>query len=258
MSDSSTLSFRLKDDIIDRLDDAATQADTSRSELAREALLSGLEDMANGDGTYNVPDHLGHDAEVRRMIARNKKTRRQGKFRSEFSKQLKTSFSNNEHPREFRDSVQGYIEESETMGEIPAEVAADLDADVETYREWVDHMLEYYSAAWQSQSFDADPINDPLGNHEGIENAKDWVDRAENIANAERQNVTGDSISAKDRQREMAQYALEDGVVPDQIEKRAEQSDDPAEVVSDAAQNLYESNRALTDQSDDDNPELDR
>lgn len=253
MAGSSTLSFRVEDEIITRLDDAAADSRTSRSALAREALLIGVEALSNGEGDIEVPDHLGHDAKVRRMIAQNKAERRRGKFRSEFSKQLKRSFKNNEHPAEFESSVSGYVEEAGDMGELPEEVRADLDVDVRTFEEWVEHMLEYYRVAYHSQTFDHDPIDHPLGNHEGIETAKEWMTRAENIATAERDRSGG--TSAEEKQRSLARHALEDGVVPDRIEQQARESEgDPRDAVVSAAVDLMQSNRSLTNGSD--NPEL--
>lgn len=240
MGNSSTLSFRLEDDIIDRLDDAASDSRTSRSGLAREALLVGLEEMSNGEGEIDVPDHLGHDAKVRRMIAKNKAERRLGKFRSEFSKQLKTSFSNNETPGEFRQSVAGYIEEAEDLGEIPEEVRESMDSDALTYSEWVEEMIDYYAVAYEAQTFDHDPIDDPLGNHEGIENARQWVDRAENIA--ERAEGGSYRVGAHD----LAQRALTDGVIPDHIEQKAEQHENGVLDGVVAAAQRTASNSALT------------
>lgn len=243
MADSSTLSFRVDTDIIDRLDDAAGQGGTNRSALAREALLVGLQHLADGEGGIEVPEHLSHDAKVRQLIARNKKERRRGKFRSEFSKQLKRSFENNETPAEFRSSVSGYIEEAEDMGELPEGVQEEIDVDATTYSEWVEDMLSYYRVAWEAQTFDHDPIDDPLGNHEGIDNARQWVQRAENIA----------SETDSGRRHELAQFAITDGVVPAHVKQQAEEHENGVlDGVVAAAEHVAEG-RALTDS---DTPEL--
>lgn len=261
MANSSTISFRLESDIVDRLDLAATEAGCSRSHLAREALLCGLRDLADEGDEIDVPEHLAHDAEIQRLIARNKAERRRGKFRSEFSKQLKRSFENNETPAEFRQSVSGYLEEADRLGEMPEPVRREVDADVSTYREWCDHMLDYYNAAYSAQTFDHDPINDPLGNHEGIENAKDWVTIAENIATADPQPrntdgpTYGESQEQKQRKRELARKAIKNGTVPDAILEQA--GNDPADrldaVVAAAEQAAGD---ALTGNSAGDQPEL--
>lgn len=239
MGSSSTLSFRVEDDIIDRLDDAAADSRTSRSGLAREAFLEGLRVLSNEEGGIDVPDHLGHDAKVRQMIARNKSERRRGKFRSEFSKQLKRSFKNNETPAEFRSSVSGYIEEAEDMGELPEEVREDADTDARTFAEWCEEMLRYYEVAYRGQNFDHDPIDDPLGNHDGIENARQWMTRAENIA----------AEDSRSRRRELARFAREDGVVPEHVEQHAEQYDTVLDGIIAAADSAAEG-RSLTESTE--------
>lgn len=250
VADSSTLSFRVDSQIIDRLEEAASDVQTSRSGVAREALLVGLELLADPEtGEIDVPEHVAHDAKVQRLIARNKKERRQGKFRSEFSKQLKASFKNNETPGEFRNSVAGYIEEAEDMGEIPEDVRDRIDSNALTYAEWCEEMLDYYEVAYQSQNFEHDPIDDPLGNHEGIENARQWINRAENIAEAAR---PGGSIQLDPKV--IAQRALTDGVVPEHVQEQAEQqADSLIDGIVSAAEQAAE-NRALT--ATEDNPEL--
>lgn len=252
MADSSTLSMRLDADIIDRLDDAAAENNTSRSHLAREALLIGVQELAAEDGGLDVPDHLAHDAKVRQMLARNKKQRRRGKFRSEFSKQLKSSFKRGETPAEFRDSVAGYIEEAEQIGRLPEGVREQVAADVETFSGWVDHMLEYYSVAYDAQNFDHDPVDDPLGNHEGVENAKDWITRAENIATAE----SDGSAGKRERRRRIAGAARRDGVLPQHLQEESSDADrttegpDGLDVIVQQALDLQQSQEMLTDTED--------
>lgn len=239
---SSTLSFRVDDQIIDALDELATESNVSRSQVARDLLLEAVET------TEEVPDHVRHEAETRRMIQRNKAERRKGKFRSEFSKQLKSSFSNNETPAEFRSSVSGYLEESERLGAIPQDVRESMDSDAVTYREWCEEMIRYYSVAYEAQEFDHDPIDDPLSNHEGIENAKEWVDRAERIE--ERANGSGHSVSA----HEIAQTALTDGVVPEHVEQQAQQHEHGVlDGLVDQAEAAVAEDRALTDSDSDTN-----
>lgn len=252
MGDSSTLSFRVESDIIDRLDDAAADNSVSRSQLAREALLVGLQEMDDGDGDLDVPDHLAHDAKVRQMLARNKKKRRRGKFRSEFSRQLKASFERGETPAEFRDSVAGYIEEAREMGDLPEGVKERTSADVDTFSEWVDSMLEYYAVAYESQTFDHDPVDNPLGNHEGVQNARQWVKRAEAIATTTDYNG-GDTPD--ERRRRLAENAREDGVLPEWLQQQVEDVQttgeaDPRDVIVDAAIQTHDTNRTLTDTED--------
>lgn len=254
MAGSSPLSFRVDEEVITALDDAvADERNVSRSEFARVALLRGLEALTDEQGDVDVPDWLGHDAKVRQMIASNKATRRQGKFRSEFSKQLKSSFQNNETPAEFRDSVAGYLEEANDMGELPEGVREHADTDATTYAEWCEEMLEYYRVAYQSQNWDHDPIDNPLGNHEGIEDARQWMKRAEAIATA------GSDLgpeSRREKRRKLSRQALEDGVVPEHVKEKATEADgvDLAAAVAAAAVESAES-RAITDAE---NPELDR
>lgn len=232
--------------MLDRLDDAAADSRTSRSALAREAMLIGLEEMSDGEGDLDVPEHLGHDAKVRRMLARNKATRRRGKFRSEFSKQLKRSFENNETPGEFEQSVSGYIEEAADLGEIPEDVRDSMDSNATTYEEWVEEMIDYYRVAYRAQTFEHDPIDDPLGQHEGIENARQWVQRAEAIARK----------TSKGRKHELARHALSDGVVPDHIREDAEEHENGVLDGVVAAAEQAAASRSLTGADGDDSPEL--
>lgn len=253
MSDSSTLSFRVEDDIIDALDQSAADSRASRSKIAREALLIGVEQLTGEDGDVSVPEHVAHDAKIKRLIDQNKQIRRAGKFRSEFASQLKTSFERNEHPDEFKKSVAGYIEEAEDMGELPEGVQEETGC--ETYHEWVQDKLRYYRAAYQGQEFNHDPVEDPLGNHEGLQNAKSWVSRAEAIVNADH-DVDG-GTTAREKRKEMARFALEDDAVPEAIVEQAREADRPAkEVVAEAAVDLIEQDRALNE-PDASNTELD-
>ena len=206
---TSTLSFRVEDHIIDALEDAAAQSRISRSQLAREALLAGLESLEGTDG-LEVPEHLAHDAKIRRLIADNKRTRRKGKFRSEFAKQMKRSFKNNEHPEEFAKSVAGYREEAEDMGELPEPIQHETGCT--TFEDWVEDKLEYYQAAYRASSWEAEPIENPLADFAGVENAREWVQRAEAIAAAD---------SRADRLRR-ARLAQSDGVVPEELEDQNE------------------------------------
>lgn len=230
---SSTVGFRLDDEIITELEDAASEASISKSELLREAVLRGLEEMKDEAGGIDVPEHLGHDAAVRRLIARNKKTRRSGKFRSEFAGQMKKSFKNNEHPEEFKRSVAGYLEEAEEMGELPEPVAEETGCD--TFEEWVQDKLEYYAAAYEASTFEGDPIENPLGEFSGVSDAREWIDRAEAIANAD--NDARGGRKATEKRKKMAQHAISDGVVPDGINT-------PEEVIE-AASEVVDMTRAL-------------
>jgi len=225
---TSTLSFRVEDDIIDALDDAAAQGRISRSQLARESLLAGLEQLAGEGGEIDVPDHLGHDAKIKRLIASNKKTRREGKFRSEFSKQMKRSFKNNEHPAEFEKSVAGYIEEAQDMGDLPEPIQEKTDC--RTFYEWVQDKLEYYTVAYQSSNYDADPIDNPLGEFAGMQDARDWMARAEGIAAC-------DPIAEQDKRERLARTALSDGVAPDHVDT-PDQVIEAADQVSDMTRQL--------------------
>ena len=253
MTGSSTLSFRVEDDIIDALDAAADHSRASRSKIAREAMLIGVEQLTDADGEVSVPEHVAHDAKIKRLISRNKRTRRAGKFRSEFAKQLKRSFKNNEHPEEFKRSVAGYIEEAEDMGELPPEVADETDC--ATFTEWVQDKLDYYAAAYQASTFEADPIENPLGNYEGISGAREWMQRADAIANPNVDQKGGPSADAK--RKEAARFAIQDGVVPDAILREAENSDrSQQEVVASAAVELSQSNSHQIESEDSDTNEL--
>lgn len=233
MADSSTLSFRLDGEIVDALDRAASENGISRSQLARECLLEGVRSLSGGEGAeeIEVPEWLGHEAEVREMIARNREERRRGKFRSEFSKQLRESFENNETPQEFRNSVAGYVEEADRLGELPEGVAEEIAANVDTFAGWVEHMLSYYEAAYRGQNWDHDPIDDPLGKHEGIENMREWMQRAESIAEA---------VEERDHDlaTNLARHTLQDGLVPEHVEDRANEADNPARAVIGAAREI--------------------
>lgn len=218
MADSSVVSFRLDDQLITDVEDASQRNDVPKSEVYRELLMAGAEALASddADASIDLPDHVGHDAEVRRMIQRNKATRRSGKFRSEFNEQLKQSFSGNEceTPSEFRQSVAGYIEEAEDLGDLPDDVAAAIEDEhgerFETYAEWVDWMVEeYYPAHYRAQQFDGQHISDPLGSLSGIENATEWVDRAEEIAAVD---------SKVQRQKRASSLLQSDTTLPDHVE----------------------------------------
>lgn len=252
---SSTLSFRVDDQIIDALDMAAEQTRAGRSKIAREALLLGLEELRDAEGDVQVPEHVAHDAKIKRLIARKKRTRRAGKFRSEFSKQLKRSFENNEHPEEFRRSVSGYIEEAEDMGELPPEVAEETGC--ATFEAWVHDKIDYYRAAYQASTFDADPIENPLKDYEGVADAREWMDRAEAIAQPNADKKGGPS--AEEKRKEAARYAIQDGVVPETVLEEAQQSDrPPKEVVASAAVDLCGSNSQPIESNDSDTEALDR
>ncbi len=215
---TSTLSFRVDDEKISAIEHVAEENHVSRSQLARTALLRGLEAMRDGDtGDIEVPEHLAHDAKIHRIIQENKATRRKGKFRKEFIAQLKRSFENGEHPAEFEQSVAGYIEEAEDMGDLPEPVADETGCD--TFEEWVQDKLEYYAAAYQASTFDAEPIENPLGNHAGVVDAGKWLDRAEAIAEA--------ANDPRKDETKMARFALKDGIAP-------EEADTPAETVREA------------------------
>lgn len=255
MTGSSTLSFRVEDDIIDALDAAADHSRASRSKIAREALLLGVEELTDADGDVSVPEHVAHDAKIKRLISRNKRTRRAGKFRSEFSKQLKRSFRNNEHPEEFRRSVAGYIEEAEDMGELPQQVADETGCD--TFSEWVQDKLDYYAAAYQASTFDSDPIENPLGSFEGLQNARSWLTEAQAITAVGHEDGYGPETIRKKR-TEIARGALREGVVPEQIEQQARKRDvDATEVVVSAAFDLIESSNAQIEPADSDTNESD-
>jgi len=256
MADSSVVSFRLDDHLIDDVEDAATQNDVAKSAIYRELVLAGAEALQGDGGDLDLPDHLGHDAEVRRMIQRNKATRRRGKFRSEFNEQLKQSFSGSEceTPSEFKQSVSGYIEEAQDLGELPDDVADAIENEhgerFETYAEWVEWMVEdYYPAHYHAQQFDGQHISDPLGSLSGVENATEWVDRMEAIA---------EPIQHADR-RDRASYALKDGVVPEHVEEQLKDTGrPPAAALADYAQEQFSSNALENDRDGaGDDPALD-
>jgi len=156
MAESSTLSFRVDAEIITELDDMSAESPASRSALAREALLTGLQHM---DG---VPDHVAHDAKTRQTIAEAKSDRRKGWFRSNVNDEIKRAFKNGLSPEEFRESINGYISEAEGMGEIPGED--------KTFSEWIRGRLQYYTVAYRSTTYDHDPQEHPL---EGFEESKE-------------------------------------------------------------------------------------
>jgi predicted transcriptional regulator len=230
MSNTSTLSFRVEQDIINALDEAAAESRASRSGIAREAVLVGIEQLADEDGEISIPEHVAHDAKIKQLIARNKKTRRAGKFRSEFASQMKSSFKRNEHPDEFVRSVAGYVEEAEDMGALPEAVAEETGC--ETFAEWVEDKIEYYRTAHQISSYDHDPIENPLSGFDGIAGAREWLNRAEAIAAVE----PSGGRTRREKQKEMARLAVQDGVVPDAIIEQI--NGDPREAVVEAADEL--------------------
>lgn len=222
MGGNPMFSFRVPSDLYESIDAAASEMDVSKSQLGREALALGLSEM---DG---APEYLRHQAATKRLINQHKKERRRGKFATEFSNQLVKSFKRGETPEEFRSSVAGYIAEAENIDTLPTGEDAE---------EWVREKLQYYRAAYQAQEFDHDPRDDPLGQFEGIQNAKQWMRRADNIARESRK-------GNHSRARELARYALNDGVVPDAVEGVATEKDSPVAVI-DAATELADDGNAL-------------
>lgn len=237
MSDRQTVSTRLDGEQVDQLEDIATSNQVSRSEVLREAVQFYLANSGE------LPDHINHDAQIRRLISEHKEERRKGKFRREFSNQLQNSFERGEHPDEFEHSVAGYIEESKKMGELPPGVKEETG--FSTYYEWVQRQLEYYRVAYESQEFSHDPVNDPLGQHEGLSNAKEWIEAAETIAGREGDQRRGDT--AQEKREQTARLAMQDGIVPESLEDRARQSDrKDVEVIAEEAVDLVERSEGLT------------
>jgi predicted transcriptional regulator len=245
---SSTLSLRVDDDVIDALDAMTADSPASRSALAREAVVEGLKHL---DG---VPDWVENDAEAQSIINQNKRESWEGAFRSEVVNRLKASFESDRTPAEFEKSISGYIDEADRLGKMPEETAADAPDGVETYREWVGYMLEYYRTAYDAQEFDHDPMNNPLGNHEGIDRAGSWVEATENIERAGRDAPPSE---ARKKRRQAARAALESGDVPAHVKERAHErarSQDGGTLADGLVEvALAENDSALTDT---DNPEL--
>jgi predicted DNA-binding protein len=247
MADSSTLSFRVDAEIIDALETAAAEVGTSKSGMARDALIRGLEEMED------APDYLQQQARKERIEAEHKQERRAGWFRSNFSDGMKKAMKKNLHPAEYRQSVAPYLEEAKELGEMPAPIQRETGS--ETYHEWCQDQLDYYAVAYEHQLFEHDAIEGPLDEHEGMENARQWVDRAELIAEANDPSGTVAGEPSK-----LAQTALNDGVVPEDVKEQARRAVESGEAghlaagVVDAAAALVDAdNHALGS----DTPEFD-
>lgn len=202
-----TVSVRLEEATIESLDAWAAEAGATRGELVREAINTGVENMES------APEHVEETARVSRAMAKKERDRRKGWFRNNFAKGLQKAFEEELHPAEYRQSVEPYLEEAKELGELPEELQQETGC--KTYIEWCESKLEYYRDAYHGSVWSHDPIEDPIGKHGGIENAREWLQRAKKITQALRQ---GDHGKA-DR---LAAYAERDGVVPELILESAE------------------------------------
>lgn len=202
MTDKQTVSFRLEPRYVALLDSWAADVGASRSELIEEAVTTGIQHM---DG---APEEMEEAAAVKNAIAKNQTERRKGWFRNNFSKGLQKAFEQELHPVEYRQTVKPFLEEAKELGELPPEIQQETGC--KTYIEWCEEKLEYYSEAYHGSVWSHDPIENPVGQHGGIENAREWLQRAKAIRSAY---VAGDRTKAE----RLASYAQKDDVVPEHI-----------------------------------------
>lgn len=171
---SSVVSLRIDDEDLDKYDAIADQTRLARSEVLRQAIEVGMEQLAGEDDAWTPPEHLEILSEREEVLKKNKVEYLRGGFRNRVYQQFKHLFSQNWSPSELERVVEGYRDE--------IDVLFSDDERIEELNDFVDHLLEEYREAYEKSDYD--PFEDSFEDFTGVKDDGD-TDRIYDLVETE-------------------------------------------------------------------------
>jgi len=207
MSEKKVVSLRLDAEKVDKYDAIADQTRFGRSEVLRQAIEVGIEQMTDEDDRWQAPEHIEILDKRQELIKKNRVENLKGGFRNRIYQQFKTRFKNNWSPDEIELVVDGYRDEIELLFADKSEKRR--------LNDFIDHLLSEYRVAYEKSDYN--PFEGAFEDFTGVKEGTDGSD--EQIVNDWRSDIQRRLTQTTDTMKDVVDDMVTE--YPDLDRKRA-------------------------------------